>query len=129
MRVPVAVALIAVAALVACREVVRPPVGSAKCPLSSKLEMTVSSGTAPTFAWTPACRPDRFAVWEEDGTFQRMWEVVDSIPSGLRYGVVPPGSREVVAAKPLVPGVRYRVSASNVAEFGGGATGEAAFTP
>jgi hypothetical protein len=89
----------------------------------------VSSGTTPTFAWTPACRPDRFAVWEEDGSFQSMWVIMDSVPSGLRYGVVPPGTREITKAKPLVPGVRYRVSASNFSEFGGGATGQTAFVP
>jgi hypothetical protein len=68
-------------------------------------------------------------VWEEDGSFQRMWEITDSIPSGIRYGDVPPGRRELVKAKPLVPGVRYRVSASNVTTFGGGITGEKTFVP
>ncbi len=122
MRVPVAVVLLALVALAACRELVQPPVESA-CPPFTTLTLSVSTGTTPTFAWTPACRPDRFAVWEEDGNFQSMWVIMDSIPSGLRYGVVPPGTREVTAAKPLVPGVRYRVSASNMSVFGGGATG------
>ena len=89
----------------------------------------MGAGTTPTFTWTPECRPQRFAVWEEEGTSQSMWELQDSVPSGLRYGVVPPGSREITKAKPFVPGVRYRVSASNFAQFGGGAHGEAACVP
>jgi len=128
-RVPVAVALLALVVLAACRrELVQPPVGSG-CPPFTTLTLSVSPGTTPTFAWTPACRPDRFAVWEEDGIAQSMWVIVDSVPSGLRYGVVPPGAREVTQAKPLVPGVRYRVSASNFSQFGGGATGQTAFVP
>ena len=128
MRVRVAVGLLAVAAVAACREPVLPP-GVGPCPPFSTLTLSVSSGTTPTFAWTPLCRTDRFAVWEEDGSFQRMWEITDSIPSGIRYGDVPPGRRELVKAKPLVPGVRYRVSASNVTTFGGGITGEKTFVP
>ena len=129
MRVPVAVALLALASLAACRELVRPPAGSERCPLFTTVKLTVSSGTTPDFAWAPPCRVDRFAVWEEDGTGQRMWELLDSVPSGLRYGVVPPGTREMINAKPLVSGARYRVSASNFSEFGGAATGDASFAP
>ena len=128
MRVPLAVGLLALAAVAACRDRVL-PTGVGPCPPFSTLTLTVSSGTTPTFTWTPLCRTDRFAVWEEDGGAQRMWEIADSIPSGVHYGDVPSGRRELVKAKPLVPGVRYRVSASNVAEFGGGITGQATFVP
>ena len=126
MRVPVAVALLA--AFAACREPMQPPT-LRRCPPGTTLTMSVSSGTTPAFTWTPDCHPDRLAVWEEGGSAQRMWELVDSIPPGLRYGVVPSGRREVVAAKPLVSGARYRVSASSVSEFGGGAAGDASFVP
>ena len=128
MRVPIAVAVLALAAVAACRERVL-PTGAGPCPPFSTLTLNVSSGTTPTFPWTPLCRTDRFAVWEEGGSVQMMWEITDSIPSGVRYGDVPPGRNELVRAKPLVPGVRYRVSASNVATYGGGITGQTTFIP
>lgn len=125
----VTLASLALSTLAACAEKLTPPRASIECPRFTTLAISVSSGTTPTFTWTPECRPDRFAVWEEDGNAQSMWVLADSIPSGLRYGVVPPGTSEVDPARPLVAGVRYRVSASTISPFGGGAQGAAAFVP
>ena len=99
------------------------------------LTISVSSGTTPTFDWTPNCPVNRVSVDDVNaapGTIATVWTVSSS--SGffgppLTYGVAPlqaDGHGDPVA---LVPGRIYRVTifyAGPEISYGGG---HATFTP
>lgn len=78
---------------------------------SSKVTISVSSGMAPTFSWTPDVPIGRLVV--EQGE-KELWgtetEGTDTYHSPIRYGVHPPDALEDVPADPLVAGQTYTVA-------------------
>jgi hypothetical protein len=71
----------------------------------------VSSGTSPTFDWSPACR--LFFLGVELGAADQWLVITDSanaIAPPVRYGVLPAGARQRDPALPLEPGQTYDVN-------------------
>jgi hypothetical protein len=75
------------------------------------IKISVSSGMAPTFSWTPDSAIGRLVV-EEDG--KEVWgsetEGTNTYRSPIRYGVHPPDAIEPEDANPLVAGQTYKIS-------------------
>ncbi len=74
--------------------------------------IAVSSGTSPSFSWTPACR--LFFVNVELGASDQ-WSIIsdstDAITPPVQYGVVPAGAQQSSSeVTPLVPGQTYDVN-------------------
>jgi hypothetical protein len=74
--------------------------------------IAVSSGTLPSFSWTPACR--LFFVNVELGATDQ-WSIIsdstDAIAPPVRYGVVPAGAEQSSdGVTPLQPGQTYDVN-------------------
>src|SRR5262245_4309065 len=73
---------------------------------ASGVRVDVSSGTTPTYSWMGG-RARLLTVQASTG--EVFWEVEafdlqDGFPSPARHGVLPPGARTLVEARPLVPG-------------------------
>jgi hypothetical protein len=72
--------------------------------------VSVSSGTTPTFDWTPRC--SLFLVLVEQGASDR-WLVLspgaNGIPPPVQYGVLPPGASQEDVAIPLAAGQTYDI--------------------
>lgn len=78
------------------------------CTVNS-VAVSVSSGTTPTFTWTPACRVILLLV-EQGATDQWLLEATgDGIASGVTYGTVPPGASANEPATPLQAGTTYEI--------------------
>ena len=74
--------------------------------------ITVSSGTSPSFNWTPTCR--LFFVNVELGATDQ-WSIIsdstNAIAPPVQYGVVPAGARQLTPnATPLQAGQTYDVN-------------------
>ena len=81
------------------------------------VSIEVSSGTMPTFDWTPACR--LFFLIVELGADDQWLVITDgtnAIAPPVRYGVLPTGARQRDPATPLEAGQTYDV---NVARWTG----------
>lgn len=73
--------------------------------------ISVSSGTSPSFTWTPTCRLAFLIV--ELGAEDYWLIITDStnaIPPPVQYGVLPAGARQRAAATPLQAGQTYDVN-------------------
>ena len=78
-------------------------------PCTGNVTVSVSSGTTPTFTWTPACRVIGLLV-ELGASDQWFLEATgDGIAPGVQYGIVPPGATADGPATPLVSGTTYEV--------------------
>lgn len=76
------------------------------------VSLTVSTGLQPTFTWTPECRMTWLQV-SNAVSADVMWSLSadgNRIPSGVRYGTVPPGSEEWEPAAPLNLADRYTLA-------------------
>jgi hypothetical protein len=76
------------------------------------VSIQVSTGTQPTFSWTPACR--LFFLNVEPATSgEDLWLVIsrgaNRIAPGLKYGVLPAGAEQRELPVPLVAGNPYKV--------------------
>lgn len=73
--------------------------------------LTVGSGTAPRFKWSPVCQAYSLVVTDSVGT--TMWGVISDSGSTLApfvdYGVVPAGHTAIQAAVTLQAGKSYAV--------------------
>ena len=101
---------IAVVAALACSsDPAGPDTSLPEC--TGPVTVEVSSGTSPTFDWSPECR--LFLVLVELGATDQ-WIVVsegeNAIAPPVRYGVVPDGAVEQELAIPLVAGQAYDVN-------------------
>lgn len=78
---------------------------------TGNVTVTVTSGTTPTFSWTPACSLVALIV-EEAANDQ--WNVIANGDPGFGpnvvYGTKPAGSTQVGAVTPLRSGVSYTVT-------------------
>jgi hypothetical protein len=78
---------------------------------SGPVSVDVSSGTSPTFDWTPRCRV--FFLLVELGAGDEwlvMSEGINAIAPPVRYGQLPAGAVQREPATPLVPGQLYDVN-------------------
>lgn len=85
------------------------PVDSTIC--AGPVVITVSSGTAPTFSWSPACKIGRLIVMDgllETWGTETLGENIYASP--IVYDVPPPGAVEPEPAVPLITGRTYTVS-------------------
>ena len=102
---PLVVVLLAMAG---CSDGATGPDNIEPCTVNS-VTVSVSSGTTPTFTWTPACRVLMLLV-EQEATDQWLLEATgDGIAPGVRYGTVPPGATARDPAIPLQAGTTYEV--------------------
>jgi hypothetical protein len=85
------------------------PIEQAAC--TGDVTLSVTSGTAPSISWSPACKLFLVLVEAEGGD---VWAVIsdgaNAIATPVRYGVVPTGATELQAPTPLVAGLSYSVS-------------------
>lgn len=95
----------AAAAFSACGKSPTTPSELTAC--TGNVTLSVSSGTTPTFTWTPACNV--FAVLVE-GVAGDTWYVFKNgggIAPGVRYGVLPQGAIQLDPTEPLLTGKTY----------------------
>ena len=103
-------ASMAFAALASCGDD-DPSSPNAPAACTGNVTVTVTSGTTPTFSWTPACSVVALIV-EEAANDQ--WNVLANGDPGFGpsvvYGAKPPGSTQVGAVTPLRAGTSYTVT-------------------
>jgi hypothetical protein len=82
-------------------------------------QLTVSTGPAPSFRWTPTCHIGSLSVtevqtgvtqWHFYGPFRSNPQDIEGILPVIVYGVLPPHATELVHAVDLVSGASYRVT-------------------
>lgn len=80
---------------------------------SGRVEISVSSGTTPTFTWTPECAIF-FLIVEPADSGTDLWMIAtegsNSIGSGVKYGEVPEGAQELHDPVELVFGNEYKIA-------------------
>jgi hypothetical protein len=100
-------------------------------PCTDRVTPAASSGPTPTFTWTPACRLGELQVFDSE-TAVVVWRIRSlsaGVAPGVRYGIVPAGSRALIEARPLVPGHHYVVTTSGLWDYMFEVNGGGAFTP
>ena len=86
------------------------------CTDDQEVTVEVSAGTTPRFVWQPSCGMASVQVWatetSSDGwvLYSGSHAAENPLPSGLRYGEVPPKGLAPSTATPLRRGVEYRVA-------------------
>ena len=80
-------------------------------PCTGPVSVTISSGSTPTFSWTPACTI-QFLIVEENASDRWDLTALDGrgIAPGVRYGVVPAGARQSDPPIPLAAGKMHEVA-------------------
>jgi hypothetical protein len=105
-------------------------------PPCTDLTVQVTTGTHPTFRWTPECRIERLQVTHTGSpvvcwtTFSR--DRSNALGPPIAYGVVPPGgARTANRVELLAAGATYLVTLSRVPPGGGAPqiVGKRAFAP
>ncbi len=125
------VALAVAISATACGDAVAPA-----CP-GDVVSVSVTGGTTPDFAWTPACPVAQLDVDDMTQGGVNVWRIsgqgANVIEPGLRYGETPTGAVQLRAPDPLVAGKEYRLTVLRWvgdAQSGGLAGGGVArFTP
>jgi hypothetical protein len=110
MRVSSYVAMSCVMALGCSSDSTSPGAAIPAC--TGAVTIAVSSGTSPSFSWTPACR--LFFVNVELGATDQ-WNIIsdstNAIAPPVHYGLVPAGARQLTASvTPLQVGQTYDVN-------------------
>jgi len=110
------------------------------CVDSQSVSVHVSPGTSPRFTWSPACGMSSLQVVAES-TGIGSWIVysgsqaaTNPLPSGVRFGQLPPAGIAPGGVQPLLPGVHYLVTVYRWVGPPGGpgsifARGSATFVP
>lgn len=80
---------------------------------SGPVAISVSTGTTPTFSWSPACKVFYLDIGVVD-TDQEIWAVANfdaknTISPGVKFGVTPAGTRLIEGPVSLQPGTKYSV--------------------
>jgi hypothetical protein len=96
------------------------------CTDDQEVAVYVSAGTTPRFTWQPTCGMASVQVWATE-TSSDGWVLYSGghaaenpLPSGLRYGEVPPKGLEPTSETPLSRGIDYRVAVYRwIGEAGG----------
>jgi hypothetical protein len=88
------------------------PVSSTSNVFSGTVDISVSTGTTPTFNWSPSVSLFLLLV-ELDSSGADQWSVIsdstNAISPPVTYGVVPPGARQPHSPNALTLGVAYKV--------------------
>ena len=85
------------------------------CSDSQTVTVRVTVSDTPRFTWAPACGMASLQVLPNSGgtgswiVYSGSAAVENPLPSGIRYGQVPPKGVAPGGAQPLTPGVSYRV--------------------
>ena len=101
-------------AFVSCSDSALEPI--VVCSDDQEVAVHVSAGTTPRFTWQPSCGMASVQVWatetSSDGwvLYSGSHAAENPLPSGLRYGEVPPKGLEPAPETELRPGVEYRVT-------------------
>ena len=86
------------------------------CTDQQEVTVLVSGGTSPRFTWDPSCGMASVQVWatetSSDGwvLYSGSYAAENPLPSGLRYGEVPPKGLQPAEPAPLRRDVEYRVA-------------------
>ena len=107
-----AVALLVFAAASACNNSSTEAVVTPTPECADRVTVTITTGTTPTFTWTPDCPIVTIAVVSADRlTF--FWAVgtigADRMHAPIAYGVIPAGGQQSTPPKPLQAGTTYRL--------------------
>lgn len=105
-------------------------------PCEGRLTITVTSGTRPTFDWSPDCGVNRLVVLPANpppGPITQGWTVSSAselFEPPVTYGVLPNGADPGDAATALVAGTTYQITVYRAAyEAIVASGGSATFTP
>ena len=110
------------------------------CSDSQAVTLRVEAGVTPRFTWQPACGMASLQVFPDTGItgawvlYSGTYAAENPLPSGIRYGQVPPKGIAPSAPRPLVHGLSYHVTVYRwIGQPGGPGSlferGSAAFTP
>lgn len=103
--------LVAATCAVGCRAGVTDPGNLETC--SDDVSVTVSAGTTPTFAWSPACRLF-FLIVEPATSGADLWSIMtpgeNALVPPVVYGRAPAFATELTGATALRAGVAYKVA-------------------
>jgi len=86
------------------------------CTDQQQVTVLVSSGTSPRFTWDPSCGMASVQVWATESSsdgwvlYSGSYASENPLPSGLRYGEVPPKGLQPADPSPLRRGIEYRVA-------------------
>jgi hypothetical protein len=96
------------------------------CADQQQVTVLVSSGTSPRFTWDPSCGMASVQVWANETAsdgwvlYSGSYASENPLPSGLRYGEVPPKGLQPADPSPLRRGIEYRVAVYRwLGELGG----------
>ena len=101
-------------ALLSCSDSAFEPIVA--CTDEQEVTVRVGGGTTPRFTWEPTCGMASVQVWatatSSDGwvLYSGSYASENPLPSGLRYGEVPPKGLEPADPTPLRGGIEYRVA-------------------
>lgn len=110
------------------------------CSDSQAVTVRVDATGTPRFTWQPSCGMASLQVLPDTGTtggwvlYSGTYAAENPLPSGIRYGQVPPKGIAPSAAQPLASGVTYHVTVYRwIGQPGGPGSlfqrGDAVFTP
>jgi hypothetical protein len=86
------------------------------CTDDQEVTVAVSAGTIPRFTWDPSCGMASVQVWATETStdgwvlYSGSHAAENPLPSGLRYGEIPPKGLEPVDPVPLRRGAEYVVA-------------------
>lgn len=110
------------------------------CSDSQTVTVRIDASETPRITWQPTCGMASLQVFPDTGStggwvlYSGTYAAENPLPSGIRYGQVPPKGIAPSAARPLVHGVIYHVTVYRwIGQPGGPGSlferGSAAFTP
>jgi len=85
------------------------------CSDAQTVTVSVETGTTPRFTWQPTCGMSSLQVFPDTGSsggwvvYSGAHAAENPLPSGIRYGRLPPDGIAPGGAHPLVHGVSYHV--------------------
>jgi hypothetical protein len=101
---------------------------------TGSVDVTVASGTTPTFSWSPRCGIGHLVVGRVIDEFSHdiVWHIASdasTIASPVTYGVARRGQTVINAPEPLIAGTEYRILLTPPGEGPVPLLGGTSFTP
>lgn len=126
-------AVLLLATLAGCDDDPTPPPPPRMCTVADaeNLDITVTTGTTPTFSWTPVCAVQRISVYQPLATATEVWRVRSAagMGPGVRYGRTPSGAATQIGPVALEAGEEAVVEVAIGTDQALNVIGGAAFTP